>query len=50
MVIFQGEKGVSQVLDILDQELKLTMALSGCVSLKDIKPDFIRHQDSFSKL
>ncbi len=31
-----GEQGVGRVLDLLTQELELSMALSGCASLKDV--------------
>lgn len=31
-----GEQGVGRVLDLITQELELSMALSGCASLKDV--------------
>ncbi|XP_002737281.1 2-Hydroxyacid oxidase 1-like [Saccoglossus kowalevskii] len=37
----QGEEGVSQVLQILKDELSLAMALSGCRSIGDITPSLI---------
>ncbi|XP_059639733.1 peroxisomal (S)-2-hydroxyacid oxidase GLO4-like [Cornus florida] len=39
-----GEQGVRRVLDMLKDELELTMALSGCPSLKDITRNHVRTQ------
>ncbi|GAX72777.1 hypothetical protein CEUSTIGMA_g233.t1 [Chlamydomonas eustigma] len=36
-----GEHGVARVLNILKQEFKLAMALTGCSKLSDISPDLI---------
>ncbi|EEF33206.1 (S)-2-hydroxy-acid oxidase, putative [Ricinus communis] len=38
----KGEDGVRQVMKILKDELELTMALSGCPSLKDITRSHVR--------
>lgn len=37
----EGEAGVRNVLRMLREEFELTMALSGCTSLKDITRDHI---------
>lgn len=37
----EGEKGIRRVLDMLREEFELTMALSGCRSLKEITRDHI---------
>lgn len=39
---YDGEAGVRQVLSILRDEFKSTMALAGCSSVDEIKPSFIR--------
>lgn len=36
---YQGQAGVALALDMLDNELHLAMALSGCPSIKDITPN-----------
>ncbi|KAJ9179435.1 hypothetical protein P3X46_011223 [Hevea brasiliensis] len=38
----KGEHGVRQVIEMLKNELELTMALSGCPSLKDISRSHVR--------
>ncbi|XP_038051623.1 hydroxyacid oxidase 1-like [Patiria miniata] len=38
---YDGEKGVEKVLGILKEEFSRAMALCGCSSLSDIKPDLI---------
>jgi len=38
---YKGEEGVSQVLEILKEELKIAMILSGCASVADIKPSHV---------
>ncbi|KAM7471887.1 hypothetical protein LguiA_010070 [Lonicera macranthoides] len=38
----KGEKGVRQVIEMLKDELELTMALAGCCSLKDITRSHIK--------
>jgi len=44
---YKGEQGVTAVLQILRDELKVAMALAGCATLKDISPSLvIRHAAS----
>lgn len=38
----KGEYGVKRVIEMLKDELELTMALSGCPSLKDITRSHVR--------
>jgi (S)-2-hydroxy-acid oxidase len=38
----KGEYGVKRVIEMLKDELELTMALSGCSSVKDITRSHIR--------
>lgn len=38
----KGEKGVKRVLEMLKEELELTMALSGCCSVKEISRSHVR--------
>ncbi|XP_028417588.1 hydroxyacid oxidase 1-like [Dendronephthya gigantea] len=40
---YQGEDGVHKVLEILKEELQITMTLCGCASLKDIVKDMVVH-------
>ncbi|XP_070536888.1 2-Hydroxyacid oxidase 1-like [Ptychodera flava] len=47
---YAGEEGARQVLQILRDELSLTMALSGCSKINDIKPQYVVHQSHFAKL
>ncbi|KAH7866508.1 hypothetical protein Vadar_021293 [Vaccinium darrowii] len=45
----EGEYGVRQVIEMLKDELELTMALSGCPTLKDITRSHVRtEQDRFN--
>lgn len=37
----EGEAGVKKVLQMLRDEFEITMALSGCTSLKEITRDYI---------
>lgn len=37
----EGEAGIRKVLQMLREEFELTMALSGCTSLKEITRDHI---------
>lgn len=41
-----GEKGVTAVLKLLNEELTLAMKLSGCPSIRDINKSFIRTEQS----
>ncbi|CUM56126.1 unnamed protein product [Debaryomyces tyrocola] len=38
---YKGEEGVSIALNILHDEFRLVMALMGCISVKDIKPEHL---------
>lgn len=38
---YKGEEGVTAVLQMLRDELKIAMALAGCASLKDITPSLV---------
>lgn len=38
----KGEKGVRRVIEMLKDELELTMALAGCCSLKDITRSHVK--------
>jgi len=40
----KGEKGAKWVIDMLNDELKLTMALAGCQSTADISGSHVRTQ------
>lgn len=40
----KGEEGVRTVLEMLKNELEITMALSGCPSIKDITRSLVRTQ------
>ncbi|KAF5296283.1 hypothetical protein FQR65_LT10279 [Abscondita terminalis] len=46
---YDGEKGVKKVLDILENELDNTFALSGCTSVQDISRDMVVHKDYYKK-
>lgn len=41
----KGEKGVRQVMKMLKNELEITMALSGCPSVKEIKRNHVRTEE-----
>ncbi|XP_053680555.1 uncharacterized protein LOC128731456 [Anopheles nili] len=45
-----GQAGVENVLDILRNELDLTMALAGCKTLAEITRKFVVHESYYSKL
>ncbi|XP_067014364.2 uncharacterized protein [Anabrus simplex] len=45
-----GEQGVAKVLNVLKNELDHAFALSGCTSVKDIKPDTVVHESRYSRL
>jgi 4-hydroxymandelate oxidase len=38
-----GQQGVEHTLDILKREFDTTMALCGCTTVNEIKPDFVMH-------
>ncbi|KAJ2805432.1 Hydroxyacid oxidase 1 [Coemansia guatemalensis] len=39
---YNGEEGVVEMLEMINEELRLAMALTGCVSVSDIKRDHVR--------
>jgi (S)-2-hydroxy-acid oxidase len=41
----KGEYGVKRVIEMLKDELELTMALSGCPSVKDIARSHVRTEN-----
>ncbi|TRY92475.1 hypothetical protein DNTS_028182 [Danionella cerebrum] len=45
-----GEKGVTDVLEILRKELHLALALTGCCSLKEINRSLLRRSNLISKI
>lgn len=42
-----GQNGVESIFDIIKQELDLTMALNGVISIKDINQDYVVHESHF---
>lgn len=46
----QGEQGVTELLALLKEELRLAMALSGCRSLSEVSKALLRRRDDFSRL
>jgi len=42
-----GQGGVTQVLNLLNEELALVMKLAGCARLDDITPDLLYHDTMF---
>ncbi|KAM8946675.1 2-Hydroxyacid oxidase 1 [Pelodytes ibericus] len=47
---YQGEEGVREVLNILMEEFKLAMSLSGCCSVQDIEKSLVRENPFSSKM
>lgn len=45
-----GEDGVVRVLEILQKELDVALALSGCASIKDINRGLVRRREMLSRL
>ncbi|KAJ2076481.1 Hydroxyacid oxidase 1 [Coemansia sp. RSA 988] len=39
---YNGEEGVVEMLEMINEELRLTMALTGCVNVSEIKRDHVR--------
>ncbi|KAJ2666167.1 Hydroxyacid oxidase 1 [Coemansia sp. RSA 1199] len=39
---YSGEDGVVEMLDMINEELRLTMALAGCINISDISRDHVR--------
>ncbi|XP_028390625.1 hydroxyacid oxidase 1-like isoform X2 [Dendronephthya gigantea] len=46
-LVYQGEEGVSKVLDIYKEELKETMMLSGCANLSDVVKEMVVHESFY---
>ncbi|KAI9145516.1 hydroxyacid oxidase 1-like protein [Paraphysoderma sedebokerense] len=46
---YNGKEGVENVLSILHDELKLSMALTGCKTVREISADLIVHADSLKR-
>ncbi|XP_028417849.1 hydroxyacid oxidase 1-like [Dendronephthya gigantea] len=47
---YQGEAGVSKLLQIFKDEFKLAMGLVGCDCVKDISRNLVAHQTQYAKL
>ncbi|XP_013880334.1 2-Hydroxyacid oxidase 1 [Austrofundulus limnaeus] len=47
---YQGEGGVTELLELLREELRLAMALSGCRSLSEVNRSLIRKVDFSSRM
>lgn len=45
-----GEDGVKEMLKVLKKDFDITMALAGCQTLFDIKPNMVVHESQYSKL
>ncbi|XP_044738366.1 peroxisomal (S)-2-hydroxy-acid oxidase GLO1 [Chrysoperla carnea] len=45
-----GENGVKAVLNILRNEFDYALALTGCTSVRDIKPEMVVHESFYSRL
>ena len=45
-----GQKGVENILSLFNEELRLSMALSGCRNLKEINRDLVAHINTIGKL
>lgn len=43
----QGEGGVEDVLELLNEELVQAMQLLGCASLADVKPCMVAHENRY---
>lgn len=42
-----GQSGIESIFDIIKQELDLTMALNGVISIKDINQDYVVHESHY---
>lgn len=45
-----GQKGVENVLKILQNEFEVALALTGCCSVADITPDMVVHESYYAKM
>ncbi|XP_031727011.1 hydroxyacid oxidase 1-like [Anarrhichthys ocellatus] len=46
----QGEQGVTEILELLKDELRLAMALSGCRSVSEVSRSLVRRADFTSRM
>ncbi|KAM6913638.1 2-Hydroxyacid oxidase 1 [Lycodopsis pacificus] len=46
----QGEQGVTEILELLKEELRLAMALSGCRSVSEVSRSLVRRADFTSRM
>lgn len=46
-LVVNGQKGVEDVFRIIKNELEVTMALAGCASIGDIKPNMVKWDKSY---
>ncbi|KAH8369831.1 hypothetical protein KR093_001083 [Drosophila rubida] len=47
---YNGQKGVEQLLGVLRKDFEITMALTGCQKLTDIKSAMVAHESTYAKL
>ncbi|KAL6448737.1 hypothetical protein ACFW04_000510 [Cataglyphis niger] len=47
---YDGEKGASEILELMRREIDLAFALTGCATLKDITRDMVIHASYYSRL
>ncbi|KAH8300267.1 hypothetical protein KR044_012309 [Drosophila immigrans] len=47
---YNGQKGVEQLLGVLKKDFEITMALTGCQKLADIKSAMVAHESTYAKL
>ncbi|XP_037649062.1 hydroxyacid oxidase 1-like [Sebastes umbrosus] len=46
----QGEQGVKEILELLKEELRLAMALSGCRSVSEVSRSLVRRVEFTSRM
>ncbi|XP_011867160.1 PREDICTED: hydroxyacid oxidase 1 [Vollenhovia emeryi] len=49
-LVHGGEKGASEILELMRREIDLALALTGCASVKDITQDMVIHASYYSHL
>jgi len=49
-LVHSGEKGASEILELMRREIDLAFALTGCASIKDITRDMVIHASYYSHL
>ncbi|KAJ8341761.1 hypothetical protein SKAU_G00340520 [Synaphobranchus kaupii] len=47
---YEGDRGVSDVLEMLREELRLAMAFAGCRSLKEVDKSIVRKCGFYSRI